>query len=79
MEIAIKCVEITKENGQDVTVLDSYESLQDPGTPIPESATRINGITDKMVSGKSIDWDYVENIFKGAKMPPDIYFQSKSY
>ena len=68
IEIAIKCTEITKESGQDVAVIDSYESLQDPGGPIPESATQINGITDEMVMGKSIDWDYVENIFHNSQL-----------
>ena len=63
IEIAIKCIEINKKNGEDITVIDSYESLQDPGFPIPENATKINGITDDMVKNQSIDWDYVKNIF----------------
>ena len=46
IEIAIKCIEITKENGNDVKVIAAYESLEDPGVPIPESATKINGISD---------------------------------
>ena len=68
IEIAIKCVEITKENGQDIAVIDSYESLHDPGCIIPESSTKINGITDEMVKGKSIDWNYVENIFNKSQL-----------
>ena len=68
IEIAIKCIEITKENGQDVAVIDSYESLQDPGCPIPESSTQINGITDEMVQGESIDWEYVENILNKSQL-----------
>ena len=68
IEIAIKCIEITKENGADIAVIDSYESLQDPGCPIPESSTQINGITDEMVQGKSIDWDYVENILNKSQL-----------
>ena len=63
LEIAIKCIEITKENGSDIVVIDSYDSLQDPGFPIPESATKINGISDDMVKGQQIDWKRVKEIF----------------
>lgn len=31
-------------------------SLQDPGIPIPPSATAVSGITDEMVAGKQADW-----------------------
>ena len=68
IEIAIKCIEINKENGEDITVIDSYESLQDPGFPIPENATKINGITDNMVKNQSIDWDYVKKIFDKSQL-----------
>ncbi len=68
IEIASKCIEITKENGQDIAVIDSYESLQDPGCPIPESSTQINGITDEMVKGESIDWEYVEDILNKSQL-----------
>ena len=68
IEIAIKCIEINKEDGTEITVIDSYESLQDPGFPIPENATKINGITDTIVKGKNIDWDYVKNIFEKCQL-----------
>ena len=68
IEIAIKCIEITKGNGQDIAIIDSYESLQDPGDPIPESSTQINGITDEMVQGESIDWEYVESILNKSQL-----------
>ena len=64
IEIAIKCIEITKENGNKLVVVDAYDSLQEPGIPIPESATKINGITDDMVKGHSIDWNNVQTIFE---------------
>lgn len=32
-----------------------FHSYQDPGRPIPPEMTKINGITDEMVAGKSID------------------------
>jgi DNA polymerase-3 subunit epsilon len=68
IEIAIKCIEITKENGGDVKVIAAYESLEDPGMPIPESATKINGISDNMVKGKKIDWGKVEHIFQTSQL-----------
>ena len=40
IEIAIKCVELTKETGGDIQVIDAYSSLQDPGMLIPENATK---------------------------------------
>ena len=68
IEIALKCIEITKENGNDIKVIAAYQSLEDPGIPIPESATKINGITDEMVKGHTIDWDQVENIFNQSQL-----------
>ena len=62
IEIALKCIEINKLTGKDLVVIDGYESLQDPGMPIPEQATLINGIKDEDVENQSIDWDRVTNI-----------------
>jgi len=64
IEIALKCIELNKHTGKELKVIDGYEALQDPEVPIPEQATKINGITDKDVKGKSIDWTVVEDIFK---------------
>jgi len=36
-------------------VEDAYNALQDPGMPIPPETTQVNGITDAMVAGQSID------------------------
>lgn len=33
----------------------SFEALRDPGRPIPPAVTSLTGITDEMVSGKTID------------------------
>ena len=68
IEIAIKCIEITKENGLDIHVIDAYESFQDPGVAIPKESIKIHGITDDMVKNQSIDWEYVENIFNKAPL-----------
>ena len=68
IEIAIKCIEITKNNGDNIKVIDAYESLQDPKIPIPESSTKIHGITDEMVDSQEIDWNYVKNIFNKSQL-----------
>ncbi len=68
IEIAIKCIEITKNTGDDIKVIDAYESLQDPGFPIPENSIKIHGITDDMVNKKSIDWEHVKNIFNKSQL-----------
>jgi len=68
IEIAIKCIEITKDNGNDLIVIDAYDSLQEPSFPIPKSATKINGITDDMVKGHSIEWEKVHEIFKKSQL-----------
>jgi len=68
IEVALKCVEINKTTGEDLVVIDGYESLHDPGVPIPEQATLINGITDEDVKGQSIDWDKVANILDNSQL-----------
>ena len=55
IEIALKCIELNKSDGSDMNVIDAYESFQEPNISIPEDATKVNGITDDMVKGQSID------------------------
>ena len=38
IEIAIKCIEIIKDNGNDVKVIAAYQSLEDPKIPIANAA-----------------------------------------
>ena len=68
IEIALKCVEINKHTGEELKIIDGYEALQDPGTPIPEQATKINGIRDEDVKNQSIDWSVVEDIFNMSQL-----------
>lgn len=42
-----------------IAIIDSYNGLNDPGKPIPAEVTKVTGITNEDVQGKSIDWDYV--------------------
>ncbi|MEZ4413278.1 MAG: 3'-5' exonuclease [Gemmatimonadales bacterium] len=47
--------EFEKESGRILTVGEAVSCLEDPGRPIPAEVTRLTGITDEMVAGKSID------------------------
>jgi len=42
-----------------------FHSYSDPGCPIPPAMTKINGITDEMVAGKSIDREALAEFAKG--------------
>ena len=44
-----------RDSGRILTVGAAVSFLEDPGRPIPEEITRLTGITDAMVAGKSID------------------------
>ena len=62
IEIALKCIEINKLTGDELSVITGYESLHDPEIPIPPESTKIHEITDEDVKGCSIDWDKVSEI-----------------
>ena len=64
VELAIKVVAVQKLTGELLGVIDSYESFNDPGQPISESAMRVNRITNEMVSGYEIDWSIAESLLK---------------
>ena len=68
IELAMKVVSIHKETGEIVEVSNAYESMNDPGIPITEEASLINGITDIMISGKCIDWETVSNIIESSDL-----------
>ena len=57
IEIAMVPFEFDK-SGNIYKILPEYNSLQDPNIPIPQEITRVTGITNEMVSGKSIDFMY---------------------
>ncbi len=66
VEIAIKQVLIDTDSGRLLKIVDSYESFNDPGIKMTEKNISIHGIANEMVSGKSIDWIRVEEIFESS-------------
>lgn len=59
IELGIVIVEYSPESGQVYRVLETFDELEYPGIPIPPESTKVHGITDDMVQGKSINDDVV--------------------
>lgn len=68
IEIGLVIFEFDPETGQAFRVLATYDSLEDPGIPIPVEATEITGITDAMVAGQKIDDASVGELIKDAAL-----------
>jgi len=68
VEIAIMLLEVDRDTGCLVRVLETYQELNDPGMPIPAVATAIHGITDAMVKGCRIDAARVARMLAGADL-----------
>ena len=49
-------------------VVDTFDGLQEPKSPIPTHITRLTGITDEMIAGKSIDPLAVESFVAGSSI-----------
>ena len=65
IELALKVVKFEEGTGKIVSIDLEYESFNEPRGHIDEGITLINGITDEMVKGKSIDWSTVDAIMQG--------------
>ena len=65
IDVAVIVVEVD-ELGQIVGVDRVGEALRDPGTPIPAIITKLTGITDQDVRGKTIDLDRLERLLASA-------------
>ena len=55
IEIAVVVCYVCRATGVIQRLVSEYSSLNDPGVPIPASATAVNGITDAMVMGQRMD------------------------
>jgi DNA polymerase-3 subunit epsilon len=65
IELAVVVFEYCAATGVVGRVLESYDGLEDPGVPIPQSSTAIHGITDEMVRGQRIDEASVARVLDG--------------
>ena len=68
IEISLKLIQLNKKTGKELKAVDAYESFQDPGCPIPEEASLVNGITDEMVKDHEINWDKVGKILSNSQL-----------
>ena len=55
IELGMLLFEYDPKNGHIHNVIDVFNELEDPGTDIPSESIKIHGITNQMVSSKSID------------------------
>lgn len=66
IEIAAREIYYDPESGKIEWVGEAATGLQDPGRPLPPEITRLTGIRDEDVKGKTIDWDAVDRLIIGA-------------
>ncbi len=65
--IEIAMVPFTYDKGGQICATQTpFHALQQPKEPISAEITRLTGITDEMVAGKSIDWAAVADMVEGA-------------
>ncbi len=63
IEIGIIWLYFNKSNGL-LSIKETYNSLQEPSSPIPEEITKITGITNEDVKDQTIDWQHVNELLK---------------
>lgn len=68
IELGIVIVEYCPSTGQAYRVLETYSELADPGMPIPATSTKIHGITDEMVRGKSFISAEIEDLVRDVSL-----------
>lgn len=66
--IEIGIVEFAALSGEPPRLTRTYGALADPGLPLTPEIERITGLTDKMLAGQSIDWDFVRSLFAKAAL-----------
>ncbi len=67
IELGLVAFDYEPQTGQIVRIAAVYDSLEDPGMPIPAETTAIHGITDEMVAGQRIDDSAVAALVHGAQ------------
>lgn len=67
IELGMVAFDYEPATGSIVRVTGVYDSLEDPGVPIPPETTAIHGITDDMVAGHRIDDAAVARFVSGAR------------
>lgn len=67
VEIALYLFEFNRENGEIGEIVDQYVGLRDPGRHIPSYATKVHGIKDVDVKGKTLDRDIIEALIHRAE------------
>lgn len=53
-------------DGRIFSIVEEFCEFQDPGIPIPEFITKLTGITDEMVQGKSINIEKLKSLIESA-------------
>ena len=62
IEIAMKLFEVSKSSVTEVVVVKELESYNEPKKLISKEITDLTGITNEMVSGKSVNWNEVTRL-----------------
>lgn len=52
----------------ELTIVEMYGSLQDPGFPLAADISRLTGLTDKVLAGKKIDWALVRSMLESSNI-----------
>ena len=68
IELGMVLFEYCPETGRVFGILKTFNQLEDPGMPIEEGASKVNGITDEMVKGKKIDDAEVEAFLENVEI-----------
>lgn len=64
IEVAIRPFFYRRDTWEVLSVESGYSGLEDPCEPLPEQIKSITGLTDHELSGKHIDWKYVNQIIE---------------
>ncbi len=68
IELGMVAFEFCPKTGQAYRVLGTFNELEDPQFPIPVESSKVHGITDEMVAGKSIKDDAVSAFIENARL-----------